>query len=98
MQVAYGAAALLSLVLGWALLAKCVPALYSDYARLARLRAPLDYWNELALLCDVGVPIALWLAIARRRAEGIVLLYALALRGRPRPTLASLAAAAATRP
>jgi hypothetical protein len=76
-QVAYGAAALLGLVLGWALLAKCVPALYSDYGRLARLRAPLDYWNELALVCDVGVPVALWLAVARRRAEGAVLLYAL---------------------
>jgi hypothetical protein len=76
-QIAYGAAALLALVVGWALLAKCVPALYSDYARLARLRAPLDYWNELALLCDVGVPIALWLAVTRRRAEGVVLLYAL---------------------
>jgi O-antigen ligase len=75
-QIAYGAAALLGLVLGWALLAKCVPALYSDYGRLARLRAPLDYWNELALLCDVGVPIALWLAVTRRRVEGAVLLYA----------------------
>ena len=76
-QVAYGAAVLLGLVLGWALLAKCVPALYSDYGRLARLRAPLDYWNELALLCDAGVPIALWLAVTRRRAEGVVLLYTL---------------------
>jgi O-Antigen ligase len=76
-QLAYGAAALLGLVVGWALLAKCVPALYSDYGRLARLRAPLDYWNELALLCDVGVPIALWLAVARRRIEGVVLLYGL---------------------
>jgi O-antigen ligase len=75
-QVAYGAAALLGLLLGWALLAKCVPALYSDYGRLARLRAPLEYWNELALVCDVGVPVALWLAVARRRVEGVVLLYA----------------------
>src|SRR6059058_1596022 len=46
------AALLLALVVSWALLAKCVPALYSDYGRIARLRAPLDYWNELALLCD----------------------------------------------
>ena len=71
-QVALGAAVLLGAVAGWALLAKCVPALYSDYGRLARLRAPLDYWNELALLCAAGVPISLWLAAARRRLEGAV--------------------------
>jgi O-antigen ligase len=76
-RLALGAAALLGLVAGWALLAKCVPALYSDYGRLARLRAPLDYWNELALLCDAGVAVALWLATVRRRVEGAVLLYAL---------------------
>jgi hypothetical protein len=69
-----GSALLLSLLLGWALLAKCVPSLYSDYGRLARLRAPVDYWNELALLAAVAVPVALWLA-ARRPAAGTVLLY-----------------------
>jgi O-Antigen ligase len=73
-HVATGAAVLLAALVAWALLAKCVPALYSDYGRLARLRAPLVYWNELALLCDVGVPIALWLA-SRRRPAGVVLLY-----------------------
>ncbi|MDE3025011.1 MAG: hypothetical protein KGI93_05510, partial [Acidobacteriota bacterium] len=51
--LAAGAAALLAALIGWALLAKCVPSLYSDYGRLARLRAPLDYWNELALLAAV---------------------------------------------
>src|SRR5436190_143697 len=75
-RLAEGAAILLALVAGWALLAKCVPALYSDYGRIARLRAPVEYWNELALLCDAGVPLALWLA-ARRRIEGVVLLYLL---------------------
>src|SRR5947209_10699552 len=59
--VAAGAALLIGLVLGWALLAKCVPALYTDYGRIARLRAPVGYWNELALLCDVAVPLGLWL-------------------------------------
>ncbi|HEX5247076.1 MAG TPA: O-antigen ligase family protein [Gaiellaceae bacterium] len=72
--LARGSAVLLSLLLGWALLAKCVPSLYSDYGRLARLRAPVDYWNELALLAAVAVPVALWLA-ARRPAAGTVLLY-----------------------
>ena len=72
--IARGAALLLSLLLGWALLAKCIPSLYSDYGRLARLRAPLDYWNELALLAAVAVPVALWLA-SRRPAAGTLLLY-----------------------
>ena len=53
-------------VVGWALLAKCVPALYSDYGRLARLRAPLDYWNELALVCDARRAAR---ALARRAAR-----------------------------
>jgi O-antigen ligase/polysaccharide polymerase Wzy-like membrane protein len=71
---ARAAAALLALLFGWALLAKCVPSLYSDYGRLARLRAPLDYWNELALLAAVAVPVALWL-VSRRHVAGTVLLY-----------------------
>jgi hypothetical protein len=77
--LAAAAACLLGLLVGWALLAKCVPALYEDYERVARLRAPLTYWNELALLCDAGVPIALWLAARARRATGAVLLYGLVL-------------------
>ena len=51
-------------------LAKCVPALYADYGRVARLRAPLGYWNELALLCAAAVPLALWLAAPRAYAGG----------------------------
>jgi len=79
--LAGAAAALLGLVLGWALLVKCIPALYSDYGRVARLRAPVAYWNELALLCDVAVPVALWIAAARGRrapvrAAGVLLLFA----------------------
>jgi O-antigen ligase len=72
--IARGATVLLAALLGWALLAKCVPSLYSDYGRVARLRAPLDYWNELALLAAVAVPLGLWLA-SRRQALGAVLLY-----------------------
>ncbi|MBV8480593.1 MAG: O-antigen ligase family protein, partial [Actinobacteria bacterium] len=33
-----------------------------------------DYWNELALLAAVGVPVALWLA-SRRYILGVLLLY-----------------------
>ena len=67
-RLAEGAALLLARSSSSALVAKCVPALYSDYGRVARLRAPLGYWNELALLCAAGVPVALWLARVRRRA------------------------------
>jgi O-antigen ligase len=58
-----------------ALAAKVVPAFYEDYGRLARLRFPLEYWNELALLAAAAVPPALWLA-SRRRVPGALLLYA----------------------
>ena len=73
-RAAAAATALVSLVLGWALLAKCVPALYSDYGRIARLRAPLTDWNMLALVCVAAVPLALWLG-ARARVASAVLLY-----------------------
>src|SRR3954452_24132133 len=82
-RLAGGTAVLLGILVGYALLAKCVPALYSDYGRVARLRSPLGYWNELALLCDTGVPLALWVATRSRqpraRAAGVVLLYGLVL-------------------
>ena len=74
--LANAATLLVAVLVAWALLAKCVPALYADYGRVARLRAPVEYWNELALLLAAGVPLALWTA-ARRRVEGVVLLYAL---------------------
>jgi hypothetical membrane protein len=73
-RVAAAATAVVAAVCGWALLVKCVPALYSDYGRVARLRAPLDDWNMLALVCVAGVALALWLA-ARSRVAGAVLLY-----------------------
>lgn len=71
---AAGAAWLVAAVVGWALLAKCVPPLYPDYGRVARLRAPLDDWNMLAIVCVAAVPLGLWLA-RRSRPAGGVLLY-----------------------
>src|SRR5207244_471623 len=50
-----------------ALAAKVFPGLYGDYARLARLRWPLSYWNELALVAAATVPLGLWLACRRDR-------------------------------
>ncbi|MHB8650684.1 MAG: O-antigen ligase family protein [Gaiellaceae bacterium] len=82
--LARAAAGLLALAFGWALLAKCVPALYGDYGRIARLRSPVVYWNELALLGAVAVPLGLWLASSRTRGPrargaGVVLLFAAVL-------------------
>jgi len=79
-RLAEPAAALIAVVIVWALVVKCAPALYSDYGRVARLRAPLGYWNELALVCVVAVPLALWLAAppgrsALVRAGGASLLF-----------------------
>jgi len=82
--VAGGLAALLGLVFVWALAAKSIPSLYPDYERVARLRSPVGYWNELALLGDVAVGLALWVAAPRQRravvrATGTALLYVVLL-------------------
>src|SRR3954471_13161136 len=68
------AAVLLGALFVWALAAKVFPGLYPDYGRLARLRYPLGYWNELALLAAASAPIALSL-LRRARVAGALLLY-----------------------
>lgn len=73
-------AILLGLVFAWALLGKIVPGLYEDYGRVARLRAPIGYWNALALLGDAALPLGMWVAARRGsshrvRAAGVLLLY-----------------------
>jgi O-Antigen ligase len=74
------ACALLGALFVWALAAKVIPGLYPDYERLARLRYPVGYWNELALLAAATVPLGLWALGPRheRRARlgGALLLYA----------------------
>jgi hypothetical protein len=75
------AAALLGVLFAWALAAKIVPGIYDDYGRLARLRYPVGYWNELGLLAATSVPLALWLVgdrerDRRERIGGALLLYA----------------------
>ncbi len=65
------AASVLALVTGvvltWALLAKAVPALDPGGERIARLREPVGYWNALALLADIALPLALWLGASSGR-------------------------------
>jgi hypothetical protein len=77
--VAAALAALLGALFAVALSAKVFPSLYDDYGRLARLRWPVGYWNELALLGAASVPLALWLAGRERdrraRLAAAVLLY-----------------------
>lgn len=65
--IAAGLGALLTVVLLVALAGKVFPSLYDDYGRLARLRGPLAYWNQLALLAAVTVLLGLWLAGRRER-------------------------------
>lgn len=74
-QLAVGFAALLGAVAVWALAGKVFPWLYEDYGRIARLRTPVGYWNGLALLGDIALPLGLWIAL-RRRIVGALLVYA----------------------
>jgi hypothetical protein len=74
-RLAYAAAALLGALFVWALAAKVIAGLDSDYGRLARLRYPVGYWNELALLAAAAVPVGVWL-LRRVRLAGALLLYA----------------------
>src|SRR5919197_3124619 len=76
-RLTYAAAALLGALFVWALAAKVIAGLYSDYGRLARLRYPLGYWNELALLAAAAVPIGIWLVRRSRVAAGLLLYAAL---------------------
>ena len=55
-------------VLGWALLSKVFPGLFPDGARVARLRNPIGYWNALALIAALALPLGLWLAAGGMRA------------------------------
>jgi len=73
--LATGLAAVLGAVAVWSLAGKALPWLYDDYGRIARLRAPVGIWNQLALLGDYALPLALWLAW-RRRVLGALLAYA----------------------
>src|SRR4051812_24587678 len=70
--LALGLAVLLGAVVTWSLLGKVLPVVYDDYGRIARLRGPVGLWNQLALLADFALPLALW----RRGRSGTLLAYA----------------------
>ena len=77
--VAIGLAAVLGLAVVWALAGKVILALGPDTDRSARLRAPVGYWNALALLVAMSLPLWLWLAGGRRHAAGMRALAAAVL-------------------
>jgi hypothetical protein len=57
---------------------------FNHTAQLSRLRAPLQYWNALGLVCVLACPIAMWLATdkaltARRRLFALAALFTLLL-------------------
>ncbi len=79
---AVGLGILVAATLAWALLSKIFPGLDDDGGRIARLRVPVDFWNPLAIVLVLGLPVALWIASdrARRpilRAAGAVFLFGL---------------------
>lgn len=70
--LALGLMALLAALIVWSLLGKVLPWLY-DYGPpgVGRLRGPVGLWNQLALLADFALVLALW----RRRLAGALLAY-----------------------
>ena len=70
----YGVSGLLGAVCAWSLLGKAIPWFYEDYGRIARLRGPVGYWNSLALLGDIALPLGLCLA-TRKRIPGTLLVF-----------------------
>jgi hypothetical protein len=80
--LAGGLTVLIAAALAWAFAGKIAPGLAEDGGRIARLRMPIGYWNGLALLVALGLPLALWLATDRRprhvlRGGSVALLAAL---------------------
>jgi hypothetical protein len=82
--VTAGLTVLLSAVIVWALAGKVVPALFPDGERIARLRDPIDYWNGLALVAAMVLPLGLSFAVRREypravRTGAVVQLFAAAV-------------------
>jgi hypothetical protein len=79
--IAAGLTILIAGVIVWALAGKVVPDLFPDGARIARLREPIGYWNGLALLAAMALPLGLWVAVSRQhtlllRTAAVSLLFA----------------------
>jgi len=68
-KAAVGYVALAGLVAAYALGGKVVPTVFDHAGEISRLRAPVGYWNALALFCALAVPPALRLAGDERRGR-----------------------------
>jgi tetratricopeptide (TPR) repeat protein len=66
-RVAMGWLAIAVAVAVYALGGKVLPGVLDHAEVVARLRAPLEYWNALGLVCVLGVPIAIRVATERTR-------------------------------
>lgn len=76
LELAYGLAAVLGAVALWSLGGKVFPfAAQPVIGVTSRLDSPVGLWNQLALLGDFALPLALWLA-GRRRVLGTLLAFA----------------------
>src|SRR5579862_2379264 len=74
-ELAYGFAALLGAVVLWSLGGKVFPLGSPPVVGVqSRLDSPVGLWNQLALLGDFALPLALWLA-GKRRALGTLLAF-----------------------
>ncbi len=75
LELAYGLAALLGAVVLWSLGGKVFPLAAQPVIGVqSRLDSPVGLWNQLALLGDLALPLALWLA-TRRRVLGTLLAF-----------------------
>src|SRR5439155_8704184 len=77
-RIALGWLLIATAVAVYALAGKVAPGAVAPDEPIARLRAPLQYWNALALVCAMGLPVALRVATDTARS--------------PRPRLVALAA------
>jgi O-antigen ligase len=77
-RIALGWLVVATAVALYALAGKAAPGTFAPDEPIARLRAPLQYWNALALVCAMGLPVALRTLTDTARD--------------PRPRLAALAA------
>ena len=60
---------LATVVAAYALGGKVAPAVFDHAGEISRLRAPVGYWNALALFCALAVPLALRLVADERRGH-----------------------------
>ncbi len=77
-RAAMGLLAIASVTALWAIAGKVIPGVtlfglidLNHTRDLARLRAPLGYWNALALVCVLGIPIALRITTDLQRARRV---------------------------